>query len=200
MITLSKNMKPMGKILAVLVVLVGGVLLWQTWQRPPATVSALDDTPKVHKAPTYDVESWQVASQSKDMKVLMTHLGTPTLDETLDFYGNPATQYRYHAKHEPPLLVVVGDGTLELVWYHAVPKDDDSTKAISVRYAQKVHAVMTAIYGKDGKTLMQALLTDKPAPKMDGVIKASCQAYECQIIINAKQLGINLKPPITKGV
>lgn len=184
----------MKKIIKLLGLFVVAVALWGVWRmmsnNVPSHAKPAKNEPFVAEPVVYDVSSWAISPKSRETKTLMAHLGVATADDAMDFYGNPATRYRYTAHHEAPLYVVMGQDVMEVVWYHASPKDDVAFKEQSQNHAQKVHALATAIYGTDGKTLMQAVLSEKPAPKLTGLIEAGCQAYQCRLIINTKKLGI----------
>lgn len=179
--------------MVLLVVLgLGGLMFWQTKSAPKSEPTAPADTAlPSYDDVVYDVQAWEIAPKNRQLATLITHLGTPiNSDETLDFYGNLGVRHHFSRHHEPPLYLVVGSGVLELVWYHATAKDDDDFKNASQAYAKKAHALATSVYGKNGKKLMQAILTGKPAPKLFGLTHATCQAYQCRLVMNAKMLGI----------
>lgn len=190
-------MKLLVKFLVFMAMVVGVFWLWRS--NTPKAVPSPSPAPKQYHAPTYDVASWTLSPKAQDFKTLIAHLGTPSKGEAMDFYGNVAVQYRFFAPQEPPLYAVVGTNSLELVWYHAVADDDDGFKAHSLDFAQKVHAVMSAIYQQDATTLMSAILSDKPAPTLSGVTYAKCRPYQCQIVLNTSTLGIKLPPKTAKA-
>lgn len=189
-------MKLLAKFVGLMVIVAGAVWLW--WSNTPKAVPTAPPAPKQYHAPTYDVVSWTLSPKTRDFETLIAHLGVPTKGEAMDFYGNVAVQYRFFAPQEPPLYAVVGTNSLELVWYHAVANDNEGFKAHSLASAQKVYAVMSAIYQKDATPLMSAILSDKPAPTLSGVTHAKCRAYQCQIVLDTSTLGIKL-PPKTKA-
>lgn len=183
----------MNKLIStVLGIFVVVVVVWGVWRMLPdkkAVTPTPEPTP-VYEPVVYDVADWQISPKAKDAQTLLSHLGTATTDDAMDYYGNIATRYRYTALHEAPLYAIIGKNTLEVVWYHAQPKDDTAFKAQSQSHAKKVHALATAIYGADGKTLMQAILAQQSAPKLTGLIDAHCRAYQCRLIISTDKLGI----------
>lgn len=187
-------MKKLGWLMGVVFVLMV-VYLGVNQLQVPNNHATTEPAPKVYEPVVYDAKDWTLAQNSRDVAVLMAHLGVPTTDETLDFYGDVATRYRFSAQHEPPLYLVLSHRALELVWYHAHPKDDDDTKKYAQTQAKNIHTVMSAIYGKDATALMQALLKDQKTPSLVGLTHAKCQAYQCQIVLDARALGIQtLKP------
>lgn len=173
------------------------VIAFGVWRMMPTNAPDVKDEkmPIAHEPVVYDVSSWTISPKSRQMQEILGHLGTATADEALDYYGNVAQRYRYTAHHEAPLYVVVGDGVMEVVWYHASAKDDVALKTQSQTHAQKVHALTTAIYGAEGQALMQAMLLgdapNKSIPKLTGLIDAHCQTYQCRLVINTDKLGIN---------
>lgn len=187
-------MRVLIKLLGLMAVVAGVFWLW--WSSTPSDTPPSSPAPKQYHAPTYDVTSWTLSPKARDFETLIAHLGVPTWGEAMDFYGNVAVQYRFFAPQDPPLYAVVGTNSLELVWYHAVAHDDDAVKAHSLAYAQKVHALMSAIYQKDATTLMSAILSNKPAPTLSDMTHAKCRAYQCHIVLNTATLGI--RPPKTK--
>ncbi|MDO4897166.1 MAG: hypothetical protein Q3971_07370 [Moraxella sp.] len=186
-------MKMVGRWLVLLVVLgLGGLMFWQTKPTPKSKPTTPTDTaPPSHDDVVYDVKAWAIEPKNRQLDALIAHLGTPVSnDETLDFYGNLAIRHHFSHHHEPPLYLVVGSGVLELVWYHANAKDDDDFKNASQAHAKKAHALATAVYGKNGNRLMQAILVGKSAPTLVGLTYATCQAYQCRLVMNTKILGI----------
>lgn len=148
-----------------------------------------DDTP-VYQPVQYKVEQWQTTpKQSLDLKGVMAKLGaTATSEQTLDFYGKPATLYRFGAKHEPSFYAVQSDGLLEVVWHYAAAKENDAQKQASMKYAQTVYAMMGAYAGADGESLVKNMLqqpNQSHANPAFGVVMARCAGYQCRIVLQS---------------
>ena len=184
----------MNKIISTLLGLfVVVVVVWGVWRMTPSNAPTNKPTTQetfIAEPVVYDVSSWVLAPKSHQLDTLMAHLGVATTDKAIDFYGNPATSYRYTARYEAPLYLVVGQDVIEVVWYYATAKDDTVFKTQSKSHAKKVYALVTAIYGIDGQALMQAILSGKPSPKLTGLIDARCRDYQCRLVIDAHKLGI----------
>lgn len=150
-----------------------------------------DSTPKVYKKVVYEVANWQaqpkLTGEDKFERILAMLGAGATKDDTLDFNGGKATKYSYTAGHEPPLYVVDSKGLFELSWYHAHPKDSDEVKAVSIRHAQKAYGVAGALWGNEGKTIMEHMLSEQAMEvkslKSYRLLRAECANYTCQMIV-----------------
>ena len=140
----------------------------------------------------YDVANWQNRSvmhaDSDKFEQIKSMVGsTATKSDTLDFDGRMADKYSYTSASEPPLYVIESDEVFELAWYFASLKDNKKTKADSIRHAQKSHAVATALYGNDGKILIENMLNKQTMTpeflEAHQLRYAGCQDYLCRLII-----------------
>lgn len=180
----AKFFKPLWLIVVLLVVIIAVWLLFL--MTPSSKPKPITKPKKIYEPVVYQTKDWTTAKPIglSDGDSLKTLLGdTATSEEALDFYGELATKYRYTAKSEPPLYVIESQRLFEIGWYYASATDDEPTKNLSLRHAQKAYQVMTALDGKQGANLMQAILDGKTAPKLKGVIAASCENYLCRIVI-----------------
>ncbi|MDO4441115.1 MAG: hypothetical protein Q4B81_02920 [Moraxella sp.] len=146
-----------------------------------------DGETKRYDPVVYQTDTWaRLPKENLDFDGIKARLGTTaTSEDSLDFYGNHATKYRFSSKSEPPFYVVQSDDVLEVAWYYAAPKDNDAQKAASVDYAKKVYAMMGAYAGEAGERLLADILDqpNKPyAGKLSGVLTADCMNYQCRII------------------
>lgn len=140
----------------------------------------------------YDVANWQnharIYERSDKFEQIKSMVGsTATKSDTLDFDGRMADKYSYTSASEAPLYIIESDEVFELAWYFASLKDNEKTKADSIRHAQKSHAVATALYGNDGKILIENMLNKQTmTPEFLEVHRlryAGCQDYVCRLII-----------------
>lgn len=139
----------------------------------------------------YDVASWRahpkLAGNDKFERIKELIGGTATKDDALDFNGSRADKYSYTSRHEPPLYVVDSDKLFELSWYHAHPKDNDEVKEVSVRHAQKAYGVAGALWGDDGKIIIEHMLNEQAMGekllKSHRLLKAQCTNYTCQMVM-----------------
>lgn len=170
--------------IAVLAVVVVYVMNQKNSEPPAPTPPPTKDFLPV----VYAVDDWQPAPRTplSDIAGLVALAGAgAVMDTTLDFDGNPAEMYRLHHKASAPFWVGVSDKYVEIFWYYAPPKDDDLHKQLSQKYAQKAHAITTAVLGRDGHRLIKEILTGKSATAQ-GVKWANCQAYQCQVVLIRK--------------
>lgn len=152
-----------------------------------------DGEPQVYKKVVYDVANWQA-------RPIMTEMGqdrferaktfiaqTATKSDALDFHGVMADKYSHTSAHEPPLYVIESDELFELTWYYAHPKDSDAIKQASYAHAQKAYALATALYGNDGKAVLENMLAEQEIKtellQTHGILKAECVNYTCQLIM-----------------
>ena len=81
----------------------------------------------------------------------------------------------------------MSDELFELTWYYAHPKDSDAIKQASYAHAQKAYALATALYGNDGKAVLEQMLTEQMVGaellQKHGILKAECANYTCQLIM-----------------
>ena len=182
MTTPTKKLTYLSWFVLIFVIAVGMVMCRPT--QPPAV--STDDIPKVYQPVVYDVATWQTSGtrlKPSDSDAIKSLIGaTASSEVALDYDGHHAQKYRYVAQHEPPLYIIESDRLMELVWYYADAKDDDVTKQKSTQHAQRAYRVAHALYGDDGRTLMQTMLDGKPTPKQTGLILASCLNYQCRMI------------------
>lgn len=186
--------KPL-KIPMMLILIIACLLALLLFFRPATneTVVQDDGEPKVYEKVVYDVSNWQAqpvmtaTGQERFDEAKAIILATATKTDALDFDGRPATKYNYTASSEPPLYVIESDEVFEMSWYFAHPKDNDSIKEISQKHAQKAYAVATALYGDDGKRLIEAMLSQS---EVEGELLnrhrlrlAECREYMCQLVI-----------------
>ena len=153
-------------------------------------------TPKIYEPVVYPIQDWQSSKKANRLYTdeLIHLIGqNPTMDKTLDFYGNEAVLHRFSTLSEPELSLADSNDILELSWYFAHPKDNETDKNLSVRYAQKDYLLASHIYGKDDKTLINAMLNKKSNPKLTGLLLAQCQGYICKLILDKKALHIRDK-------
>lgn len=190
--TISPSKKPF-KLPLMLAVMGVCVLALFFWLRPAhhTEVTNEDNTPKVYKKMVYEVANWQfhpkLTGEDKFERILaMLGVGA-TKDDTLDFNGAKANKYSYTSGHEPPLYVVDSDKLFELSWYHAHPKDSDEVKAVSIRHAQKAYGVAGALWGNEGKTIIEHMLNEQAMEvkllKSHRLLKAQCANYTCQMVM-----------------
>lgn len=171
-------------VIAVLIVL---AVLWVLFFRPSQDVVEVSTAPKVYKPVSYDVSEWERHTQMSELdfemlKGLVGHSATET--DTLDFYGNQANKYNFVSAHEPTLYVVESKESFELAWYFAHAKDDDKAKEASQKYAQKAYQVITALYGDEGRWLLQNMLDEEvPAFEDETLLLARCRAYLCRLVV-----------------
>lgn len=188
------------RLLGFLVLLAAG--LWWFVQSKPAPDITTDTQTKAYLPVVYDVATWQGQTQLEaplgDVAALLSTIGaSASQGEYLDIDGIAATQYRFHAPHEPVIYAVDSPNYLELAWYFASAKDSDADKAASIRYANKAFALSSRILGEqDARALFVAMLEDgqadeagdpdtpkRIAPSLpQGVRLAKCQAYQCQLV------------------
>lgn len=175
------------KVLAMVAIVCGVGWLFYTDDKPHDN----DDGTTTQEV-IYDVANWQgrsiIHSESDKFEQIKSILGsTATTSETLDFDGRKADKYSYTSASEPPLYVIESDDVFELAWYFASPNDSDRIKANSMTYAKKGHEVATALYGDDGKSLIEQMLDKQTiAPEFLEVHRlryAGCQDYTCRLII-----------------
>lgn len=180
--------RPIFTVFCVLICLVGFALFWL--KKPPEqqeqTVAPnnADTAPKTYTAPTYAVDEWTVSPKKsvRDVDGILALAGAGAIDDsTLDFDGKPAKQYRFHHKASAPFWLSVSDDYVEVFWYYAHAKDDDTHKALSQEYAKKAHAITTAILGKDGTRVIKTILAGKSATT-NGLAYAECKHYECRLV------------------
>lgn len=151
-----------------------------------------DGEKKIYKAVVYDTKNWQVAGvAATDITSLKSYIGsTATQEETLDFYGKPASSFRYSAAHEPPLYVVESDGLLELVWYYAAASDNEPTKSASLNFAKRAYLMMSAADAKKGTNIVHQILQGVPMAEQTvgafELLNAQCQDYRCQIVLRQR--------------
>lgn len=160
---------------------------------PQEKVVQGDGEVHVYDPVVYDVEKWASTSrQPMNAKQLLEALGTTaTQEDSLDYYGNHATKYRFSARHEPPLYVLESDKVLEIAWYYAAPKDNDDQKNTSLDYAKRIYALMGAYGGEVGENLVKSMLqnpnrlytAEDESNKVIDVIVADCTNYQCHIIL-----------------
>ncbi len=197
-IKMTKTFTPKRRLFVVLFISVLALLTWFGVSKvQPNKTAAPSQAPKVYQAVVYDVATWQAAQKQKtpDDKALLLLLGDgATESEALDFYGAKAKEYRFASLTEPMLSVIVSDELFEVHWYHAVAKDTDSDKAVSVAYAKKAYQLLGVVYGLD-VSFMQDLLDSKDV-KRAGVVFAKCQMYRCQIVLDKAQS--HIKSTLTK--
>lgn len=194
MTDLSKKTKPSSFFWAVLIVLVIVAFFWFRSLGQDRVASQSNSVQEVavsaYQPVQYEVEQWQTTpKQSLDLKGAMAKLGaTATSEQTLDFYGKPATLYRFAAKHEPSFYAVQSDGLLEVVWHYAAAKENDAQKQASMKYAQTVYAMMGAYAGADGESLVKNMLqqpNQSHANPAFGVVMARCAGYQCRIVLQS---------------
>ncbi|WP_066805274.1 hypothetical protein [Moraxella oblonga] len=170
-------------VIALIIVAVGFMWLLQS---DPKTVEA-PSTPKVYHPVSYDVSEWERHAQMSKpdfemLKGLVGHSATQT--DTLDFYGNMANKYSFVSAYEPTLYVVESKESFELAWYFAHTKDDEKTKQTSQKYAQKAYQVITALYGDDGRWLLQNMLDEEvPTFEDESLLLARCRDYLCRLVV-----------------
>ncbi|WII95167.1 hypothetical protein LU276_09235 [Moraxella haemolytica] len=148
-----------------------------------------DGEPKRYDPVVYQTDTWsRLPKKQLDFEGIKRHLGTTaTSEQSLDFYGNHATKYRFTTKSEPPFYVIESEAVLEVLWYYAAPKDNDAQKTASIDYAQKVYAMMGTYAGEEGERLVAGMLNQPNrlyATKVAGVLSANCTNYQCRIIFN----------------
>lgn len=163
------------------------VLLALAWFfRPSPTAQTTSSAPKVYKPISYDVSEWQKHEQmAVDFDMAKGLLGRSAVQtQALDFYGNQADKYSFASAYEPDFYVIESKEVFELAWYFASAKDDDQTKQLSQKYAQKAYLVATALYGDDGRILLQNMLDEEPTTfEDDQLLLARCRDYLCQFVI-----------------
>lgn len=152
-----------------------------------------DGEPKVYEKVVYDVANWQPnpaineTGQDRFERAKTLIAPTATKSDALDFHGAMADKYSYTSGHEPPLYVIESDKLFELAWYYAHPKDSDTIKQASHAHAKKAHALATALYGDDGKAVLEQMLTEQMVGaellQRHGILKAECANYTCQLIM-----------------
>lgn len=140
----------------------------------------------------YDVANWQnharIYERSDKFEQIKSMVGsTATKSDALDFDGRMADKYSYTSASEAPLYIIESDEVFELAWYFASLNDSDRIKANSMTYAKKGHEVATALYGDDGKSLIEQMLDKQTiAPEFleaHQLRYAGCQDYLCRLII-----------------
>ena len=175
------------KVLAMVAIVCGVGWLFYTDDKPHDN----DDGTTTQEV-IYDVANWRGRSimhaDSDKFEQIKSMVGsTATTSETLDFDGRKADKYSYTSASEPPLYVIESDEVFELAWYFASLKDNKKTKADSIRHAQKSHAVATALYGNDGKILIENMLNKQTMTpeflEAHQLRYAGCQDYLCRLII-----------------
>lgn len=174
------------------------------------TKSAVDkqETDK-SKTMGYDIDKFVSAGVFGDTDNALQLLGdTAIIDDTLDFYGDTAKQYRYHSSSQPPFFAIESKNFLEIAWYYANSTDSDDDKKNSHDYAQKAYLATSSLVA-NSQDFFDRLLNTKSdtsaddttqKPKQDtlqdvqiatkksldnlpkGVVFASCEHYMCQII------------------
>lgn len=179
--------KPLA-ICALLACVVAYVVIGQS---DPNHATASDTTAPQKVAPSpvvYDVEHWQVPKKQPkpfaNDSLLSTLGSTATKDTGLDFMGNQATIYRYHARTAPPLYAVLSNELFEVAWYLATPHDKDSDKALSQTYAKTAHALSHQVLGSQATPLFTALLAQQSPTLPTGVVYAKCRAQLCQVVFD----------------
>lgn len=106
------------------------------------TESAIDEP----KTIGYDIDKFVSAGVFGDTQNALQLLGdTAIIDDTLDFYGDTAKQYRYHSSSQPPFFAVDSSRFLEIAWYYANSTDSDDDKKNSHDYAQKAYLATSSL-------------------------------------------------------
>lgn len=187
----SSRFNKNSSLFAIIVAIVLGVMAFFMF-RPITDAEQVvqDDGEKYHHKPVvYEVASWsRTPKQPINVEQLKSKLSTTaTTEQSLDFYGNHATKYRFSNKTEPPFYAVESEDVLEIAWYYAAPTDDEQQKNASMTHAMKVYAVMGAYAGIQGETVVQNALQNPNKVFHDehaGIITAQCMHYQCRIILN----------------
>ncbi len=190
----TSTKKPL-KIPMMLILIIACLLALLLFFRPATNETLVQDDgePKVYEKVVYEVDAWQAQpvmtatgqERFDEAKALLSATATKT--DALDFDGRPAARYSYTASSEPPLYVIESDEVFELSWYFAHPKDNDEIKQTSQKHAQKAHALATALYGDDGKRLIEAMLSqlqvEQELSNRHHLRLAECRDYTCQLVI-----------------